>query len=109
MISAQVDQIVQDQLIEKYMMLPNQVWDDIITSAAKVGMKAKYRVFFTTYFYTLVIFRHSFRIECRHFEKSGSSETIGEYIENERKRVSIARSPIRNTTRSHVSRYAKRV
>ncbi len=36
MISAQVDQIVQDLLIEKYMMLPNQVWDDIINSAAKV-------------------------------------------------------------------------
>lgn len=38
MISAQVDQIIQDQLIEKYMMLPNQVWDDIINSAAKVSI-----------------------------------------------------------------------
>lgn len=36
MISAQADQIIQDQLIERYMMLPNQVWDDIINSAAKV-------------------------------------------------------------------------
>lgn len=35
MISAQVDQVLRDQLIEKYMMLPNQVWDEIINSAAK--------------------------------------------------------------------------
>jgi hypothetical protein len=36
MISAQVDQVVQESLIEKYMMLPNQVWDDIISQASKV-------------------------------------------------------------------------
>jgi len=36
MISAQVDQVVQEILIEKYMMLPNQVWDDIISQASKV-------------------------------------------------------------------------
>ncbi|XP_067010066.2 exportin-1 [Anabrus simplex] len=35
MISAQVDQVAQDILIEKYMMLPNQVWDDIISQASK--------------------------------------------------------------------------
>jgi exportin-1 len=36
MISAQVDHVVQELLIEKYMMLPNQVWDDIISQASKV-------------------------------------------------------------------------
>lgn len=36
MISAQVDQVVQEQLIEKYMYLPNQVWDDVISQASKV-------------------------------------------------------------------------
>ncbi|CAG0882753.1 unnamed protein product [Darwinula stevensoni] len=35
MISAQTDHIVQEHLIEKYMLLPNQVWDDIINQAAK--------------------------------------------------------------------------
>ncbi|XP_047001392.1 exportin-1 [Schistocerca americana] len=35
MISAQVDQVVQEHLIEKYMSLPNQVWDDIICQASK--------------------------------------------------------------------------
>ncbi|XP_017473193.1 PREDICTED: exportin-1 [Rhagoletis zephyria] len=35
MISAQVDQVQQDALIEKYMFLPNQVWDDIISRASK--------------------------------------------------------------------------
>ncbi|KAI5638839.1 exportin 1-like protein domain-containing protein [Phthorimaea operculella] len=34
MISAQVDQVAQEQLIEKYMLLPNQVWDDIISQAS---------------------------------------------------------------------------
>lgn len=36
MISAQVDSVLQENLIEKYMLLPNQVWDDIISQAAKV-------------------------------------------------------------------------
>lgn len=36
MISAQADTVVQEQLIEKYMLLPNQVWDDIISQASKV-------------------------------------------------------------------------
>jgi len=35
MISASMDQSQQEQLIEKYMMLPNQVWDDIINQASK--------------------------------------------------------------------------
>ncbi|KAK7790553.1 hypothetical protein R5R35_013069 [Gryllus longicercus] len=35
MINAQVDQMAQEHLIEKYMMLPNQVWDDIISQASK--------------------------------------------------------------------------
>uniref|UniRef100_U5ELY4 Exportin-1 n=1 Tax=Corethrella appendiculata TaxID=1370023 RepID=U5ELY4_9DIPT len=35
MISAQVDQVAQDILIEKYMSLPNQVWDEIISQATK--------------------------------------------------------------------------
>ena len=36
MIGAQTDQAVQEHLIEKYMMLPNQVWDSIIQQATKV-------------------------------------------------------------------------
>ncbi|BES87512.1 CRM1_C [Nesidiocoris tenuis] len=35
MISAQVDTVAQEALIEKYMSLPNQVWDDIISQASK--------------------------------------------------------------------------
>lgn len=35
MISAQSDAQVQEKLIEKYMFLPNQVWDDIINQATK--------------------------------------------------------------------------
>ncbi|XP_058803182.1 exportin-1 [Phymastichus coffea] len=35
MINAQIDAVMQEHLIEKYMLLPNQVWDDIISQAAK--------------------------------------------------------------------------
>lgn len=35
MISACTDTAQQDPLIERYMMLPNQVWDDIINQASK--------------------------------------------------------------------------
>lgn len=37
MIGAQTDQSVQEHLIEKYMLLPNQVWDSIIQQATKVS------------------------------------------------------------------------
>lgn len=36
MISAQTDTVMQEELIERYMLLPNQVWDDIISQASKV-------------------------------------------------------------------------
>jgi len=35
MIAAQTDAVIQDQLIEKYMHLPNVVWDSIILQATK--------------------------------------------------------------------------
>lgn len=35
MIGAQTDNAVQERLIEKYMMLPNQVWDNIISQATR--------------------------------------------------------------------------
>ena len=44
MISAQVDSLAQEQLIEKYMLLPNQVWDDIISQASKVNLQQKYKL-----------------------------------------------------------------
>lgn len=42
MISAQADTVMQEQLIEKYMLLPNQVWDDIISQASKVCHNMRY-------------------------------------------------------------------
>jgi exportin-1 len=36
MISAQVDQVIQERLIDNYMRVPNQVWDDVISQASKV-------------------------------------------------------------------------
>jgi exportin-1 len=35
MISAQTEKCVQDPLIERYMLLPNQVWDEIINQATR--------------------------------------------------------------------------
>ena len=37
MIAASTDEQQQEQLIEKYMLLPNQVWDDIITQVRQEG------------------------------------------------------------------------
>lgn len=45
MISAQTDQVPQDHLIERYMMLPNQVWDGIINQATLVNL-ILYSIFF---------------------------------------------------------------
>ena len=39
MIFAQTDTVMQEELIERYMLLPNQVWDDIISQASKVNIK----------------------------------------------------------------------
>ena len=36
MISAQTDPGAQEHLIEKYMALPNQVWDGVINQATQV-------------------------------------------------------------------------
>lgn len=48
MISAQVDQLAQEHLIEKYMTLPNQVWDDIISQASKVcNIVFRLNIYFT--------------------------------------------------------------
>ena len=38
MISAQTDQVQQERLIEKYMALPDQVWDSIINQATQVSI-----------------------------------------------------------------------
>lgn len=40
MLSAQTDENVQERLIDKYMLLPNQVWDDIINQATKVCLSS---------------------------------------------------------------------
>lgn len=45
MIGAQTDQTVQEHLIEKYMLLPNQVWDSIIQQATKVSFTTFYKSF----------------------------------------------------------------
>lgn len=39
MISAQVNSKIQEQLIDKYMLLPNLIWDDCISQASKVIIK----------------------------------------------------------------------
>ena len=37
MISAQTETTTQERLIEKFMQLPNQVWDNIITQATQAS------------------------------------------------------------------------
>jgi exportin-1 len=47
MISAQVNSKIQEQLIDKYMLLPNLIWDDCISQASKVI------VFFLIFFFSI--------------------------------------------------------
>ena len=42
MINAQTDSGLQEKLIEKYMLLPNQIWDNIISQATKVSLTSWY-------------------------------------------------------------------
>jgi len=41
MISAQTETATQERLIEKYMLLPNQVWDNIITQATQASQTSQ--------------------------------------------------------------------
>lgn len=55
MISAQADTVVQEQLIEKYMLLPNQVWDDIISQASRVRYNSWFLEIDILYLYLYII------------------------------------------------------
>lgn len=68
MISAKVDQVEQDILIEKYMTLPNQVWDEIINHASKVSVK-------TTFFTVMLCYLSpSSLLNCKSFVNYKSSD-----------------------------------
>ena len=41
MISAQTETATQERLIEKYMLLPNQVWDNIFTQATQASQTSQ--------------------------------------------------------------------
>lgn len=85
MISAQLDTVAQEQLIEKYMQLPNQVWDDIISQASKViyyqSQKSLIEIAIIDYLIIVVFFFPRFA-ECRCAKGSRSCEAISEYIED---------------------------
>lgn len=83
MIGAQTDQAVQEHLIEKYMLLPNQVWDSIIQQATKVGF-----LFQTLNFVQLLIFKILNgccypAVECGHPEGPGDGEAVGQHPEDQ--------------------------
>lgn len=85
MISAQADTLMQEQLIEKYMLLPNQVWDDIISQASKVcnDIPSIFRIKSTLYFYKRK-YAFFFSLERGCFEGPRSSETTRQHLENKR-------------------------
>lgn len=88
MISAQADTLVQEQLIEKYMLLPNQVWDDIISQASKVCRNIllcyiikKNRCFI--FVYNAIVFQYKyFSLECRCLKGPRSCETTRQHLKN---------------------------
>lgn len=68
MIGAQTDQAVQEHLIEKYMLLPNQVWDSIIQQATKVRIVSESKI--CSFTLSKLIVKNSIYIE-----KEGISNT----------------------------------
>lgn len=91
MISAQADTVIQEQLIEKYMLLPNQVWDDIISQASKVChnicsyiykfQKIFYNAFMSMY--NCIIFESKyFSPECGCLKGPRGRETTRQHLKN---------------------------
>lgn len=81
MINAQADTVIQEQLIEKYMLLPNQVWDDIISQASKVC----YNLFVNFYVYVYYVnnFFFSFLpLECGCLEGPRGREATRQHLKN---------------------------
>lgn len=68
MISAQTDSVQQELLIEKYMMLPNQCWDSIISQASKVSQLSEHEtsdVLVNLYAYSIV--KYTIRVYSNNF------------------------------------------
>jgi len=83
MISAQADTLVQEQLIEKYMLLPNQVWDDIISQASKVCSCVKHNKIDALYLYIMQLyFNINLLPECRCLKGPRSRETTRQHLKN---------------------------
>lgn len=93
MISAQADTVAQEQLIEKYMLLPNQVWDDIISQASKVRRVIHLKFFYLRekithfsrmckYIFEKIINIYSFLLECGCLEGPRSSKTTRQHLKN---------------------------
>lgn len=80
MIGAQTDQAVQEHLIEKYMLLPNQVWDSIIQQATKV--REQYNSSLCTNLY-VHHFYAGLPLECGHSKRLRDCKTAGQHPENQ--------------------------
>lgn len=90
MIGAQTDQAVQEHLIEKYMLLPNQVWDSIIQQATKVSLGNPTYVsyiLFRTVIDFICNFGGCFPSERRHPEGPGDGTSARQHPEDQREGV----------------------
>lgn len=88
MIGAQTDQAVQELLIEKYMLLPNQVWDSIIQQATKVRTAAvnylRSGPFVVQGHHVFICKSGPFATECGHFEGRRNGAATWQHPEDQR-------------------------
>ena len=50
------DSVVMERLIEKYMLLPNQAWDNIVKEATRVSNSCLLSVLHQGYIFSVIIF-----------------------------------------------------
>lgn len=109
MIGAQTDQAVQEHLIEKYMLLPNQVWDSIIQQATKVSQQHSSRLKNKQKNDVQSGNRCRLSAERRHPEGPGDGEAAGQHPEDQRPGLQGRGSPIRHPAGPDLPGHAQRL
>jgi hypothetical protein len=101
MINAQTDGMARERLIEKYMSLPNQIWDGVIAAATKARITGYVRTI-PVHIKALVLC-----VECGGFKRSRDCETAVQYTEDKCAGMQSYWSPICCATGPDLSRHVE--
>ena len=93
MIAASTDEQQQEQLIEKYMLLPNQVWDDIITQVRHdiVGARGGFMLDANPFLFLVGVSQRG------RLERPGGCEATRQYFEDQCACLQGTGTPFRRT------------